>query len=80
MNVNKVNLLINQISDTYIQENFKRLAKFLNNVKVKENINYSDTNRPTTNLKAGDQIFNTDDGQLNIWDGTQWTLPDGTPT
>jgi len=25
-------------------------------------------------------IFNTDDGQLNIDDGTNWTLPDGSTT
>ena len=29
---------------------------------------------------AGRIIFNTDDGQLNIDDGTNWTLPDGTTT
>lgn len=29
---------------------------------------------------AGRVIFNTDDGQLNIDDGTNWTLPDGTTT
>jgi hypothetical protein len=29
---------------------------------------------------AGQVIFNSDDGQLNIDDGTNWTLPDGTTT
>jgi len=29
---------------------------------------------------AGRIIFNTDDGQLNIDDGSNWTLPDGTTT
>jgi hypothetical protein len=29
---------------------------------------------------AGRVIFNTDDGQLNVDDGTNWTLPDGTTT
>lgn len=29
---------------------------------------------------AGRVIFNSDDGQLNIDDGTNWTLPDGTTT
>lgn len=29
---------------------------------------------------TGRIIFNTDDGQLNIDDGTNWTLPDGTVT
>lgn len=29
---------------------------------------------------AGTMIFNTDDGQLNISDGSNWTLPDGTTT
>lgn len=28
----------------------------------------------------GRVIFNSDDGQLNIDDGTNWTLPDGTTT
>jgi hypothetical protein len=28
--------------------------------------------------KAGRVIYNTDSGQLNIDDGTNWTLPDGT--
>ena len=30
--------------------------------------------------KAGRVIYNTDDGQLNVDDGTNWTLPDGTTT
>lgn len=30
--------------------------------------------------EAGRIIFNTDDGQLNVDDGTNWTLPDGTVT
>lgn len=29
---------------------------------------------------AGLVIFNSDDGQLNIDDGSNWTLPDGTTT
>lgn len=29
---------------------------------------------------AGRMFFNTDDGQINISDGTNWTLPDGTST
>jgi len=29
---------------------------------------------------AGRMFFNSDDGQLNIDDGTNWTLPDGTTT
>ena len=29
---------------------------------------------------AGILIFNSDDGRLNIDDGTNWTLPDGTTT
>lgn len=40
---------------------------------------YTDTTRPAAS--AGVQvIFNTDDGQLNISDGTNWTLPNGTTT
>ena len=30
--------------------------------------------------KAGRVIYSTTDGQLNIDDGTNWTLPDGTTT
>jgi hypothetical protein len=28
----------------------------------------------------GRVIYNSDDGQLNVGDGTNWTLPDGTTT
>jgi len=40
---------------------------------------YTDAQRPAAGT-AGRIIFNTDDGQLNIDDGTNWTLPDGTIT
>lgn len=30
--------------------------------------------------QSGRVIFNTDDGQLNVDDGTNWTLPDGSVT
>jgi hypothetical protein len=40
---------------------------------------FSDATRPAAGL-AGSIIFNTDDGMLNIDDGTNWTLPDGTTT
>lgn len=40
---------------------------------------YTDSLRPTAGV-AGRIIFNTDDGQLNVDDGTSWTLPDGTST
>jgi len=40
---------------------------------------YSDANRPTPGV-AGRVIFNTTDGNLNIDDGTNWILPDGTIT
>jgi len=39
----------------------------------------TDSNRGAAGT-AGRIIFNTDDGQLNIDDGTNWTLPDGTTT
>lgn len=29
---------------------------------------------------AGKVIFNVDDGVMNVDDGSQWTLADGTPT
>jgi len=41
---------------------------------------YTDATRPTTNLVAGAMMWNTSDAQANLWDGTQWTLPDGTAT
>lgn len=40
---------------------------------------FTDATRPAAGT-AGRVIFNTDDGQLNIDDGTNWTLPDGTTT
>lgn len=40
---------------------------------------FSDGTRPAAGT-AGRLIFNTDDGQLNIDDGTNWTLADGTVT
>ena len=30
--------------------------------------------------EAGRVVFNSDDGKLNVDDGTNWTLPDGTTT
>lgn len=40
---------------------------------------YNDAARPSAG-RRGRIIFNPDDGQLNIDDGTNWTLPDGTTT
>jgi len=40
---------------------------------------YTDAQRPAAGT-AGRVIFNTDDGNLNIDDGTNWILPDGTTT
>jgi len=40
---------------------------------------YTDATRPSAGT-AGRIIFNSDDGQLNIDNGTNWTLPDGTVT
>lgn len=39
----------------------------------------TDANRGAAG-EAGRVIFNTDDGQMNIDDGTNWTLPDGSVT
>lgn len=50
------------------------MRKAFENVPV-----YSDTTRPSAG-QVGRVIFNTTDGQLNIDDGTNWTLPDGTTT
>lgn len=42
---------------------------------------YDDATRPTLGAQdAGVIIFNTGDGVLNVWDGAQWTLTDGTAT
>jgi len=41
--------------------------------------NRTDANRGAAGT-AGRIIFNTDDGKLNIDDGTNWTLPDGSTT
>lgn len=40
---------------------------------------YNDAGRPAAGT-AGRVIFNTDDGNINIDDGTNWILPDGTTT
>ena len=40
---------------------------------------YNDGSRPAAGT-AGRMIFNTTDGNLNIDDGTNWILPDGTTT
>jgi hypothetical protein len=40
---------------------------------------FTNATRPAAGT-AGRIIFNSDDGQLNIDDGTNWTLPDGTTT
>ena len=40
----------------------------------------NDANRPSAAVGAGCVFFNTDDGNLNISDGTNWLLPDGTTT
>lgn len=40
---------------------------------------YTDSTRPAAGT-AGRVIYNSDDGKLNIDNGTNWTLPDGTVT
>ena len=44
-----------------------------------EHYNRTDANRGAAGT-PGRTIFNTDDGQLNIDNGSAWTLPDGTTT
>lgn len=64
---------------------FNELARRVGNTTSKDLLkatNYSDSTRPTT-LTSNDSgiiIYNTDDGQLNIWNGSAWTLPDGSVT
>lgn len=40
---------------------------------------YTDATRPAAGTQ-GQFFFNSDDGQMNVDDGTNWTLPDGTTT
>lgn len=40
---------------------------------------FTDATRPSAGT-VGRAFFNSDDGQLNIDDGANWTLPDGTIT
>ena len=48
----------------------------VNDLELKK---YSDSTRPSPGT-AGRVIFNTTDGNLNIDNGTNWILPDGTVT
>jgi len=74
-------LALSEIKNEYILKNFQTIVNYFNKEDtVVSTPNYSDTTRPTEGLVPGDQIYNTDDGQLNIWDGSQWTIPDGTGT
>lgn len=41
---------------------------------------YADATRPTAGAQDPLIIFNTTDGNLNIDNGTNWILPDGTLT
>lgn len=41
---------------------------------------YTDATRPTPSITAALVIYNSDDGNLNIANGTNWILPDGTVT
>ncbi len=74
-------LFIQEVTDRYIRENFITLLNNVNDIpRAVNTVSYSDSTRPITKLSKGDIIYNTDDGQLNVWDGAQWTLPDGTAT
>ena len=42
---------------------------------------YTDANRPSAaSVPAGTVIFNSDDAGLNVSDGTDWRVPDGSGT
>ena len=43
---------------------------------------FTDSSRSSalTANDAGVVIFNSDDGKLNVWNGSNWTLPDGSIT
>jgi len=34
---------------------------------------YTTATRPTTGLAAGDIIYNSTDGKLQVWDGSSWS-------
>jgi len=70
---------------TDIIEDIKELERRLSILERTGGLNnllsvvYTDATRPTAGVE-GRVIYNSDDGQLNIDNGTDWTLPDGTVT
>lgn len=66
-----------------VEEFRKRLASVVgDHADTLDGLNvptFTDATRGAAGTK-GRVIFNEDDGQLNIDDGTNWTLPDGTTT
>lgn len=67
-------LLINDSADSNNAKKVQMINSIAGKVPVK-----SDGTRGAAGT-AGRVIFNTTDGQLNIDNGTNWTLPDGTTT
>ena len=69
-----MNLFVNSISGTEVETGIA-------NVSIPGGFRvYTDGTRPLPGKKIGRTIFNTDDGQINIDNGTAWTLADGTAT
>jgi hypothetical protein len=69
-----MNLFVNSMTGTEVETGIA-------NVSVPGGVRvFTDATRPNPGKKVGRVIFNSDDGQLNIDNGTVWTLPDGTAT
>ena len=66
----KLNRQFQEILNNLTHDNFKNPITF----PV-----YTDSTRPDPGIQ-GRVIFNSDDGNLNIDNGTDWILPDGTTT
>jgi len=73
----KIHLLINEIKDRTIQENFKRILLWINSsLRALTIPHYTSENRPANDLAIGDTIFNETTGSLETWDGgkfASWT-------
>jgi len=62
-----ITAILDRRSETLLRDNMPRLPV------------YSDSSRPAAGV-MGRLIFNSDDGKINIDNGSNWTLPDGTTT
>jgi hypothetical protein len=68
-----IKLLLKEIKDIYVQENFIKIRDYLNKLtKATSHEVYTTDTRPLKNLKSGDTIYNNTTQKLNYWDGDQW--------